>query len=1026
MPKKAKALVLGLFLALVGIACVALFAGKARAEEENEWEPGDPYPPISGNGWGISEDGTLTVVTNAGWRDFLANGPGEWVWEYEDSILEERVQKLVIGKSVTALSIYDPTRENKDSEMEVDYLFIGNSGIYKPYVSVIMQDPKCMPPEIEVEEGNGVFSVENGLLINNVRKSVVLSEIDVTDVVMPEGIREIEAWAFYYRNITSVVFPVSLEIIGAAAFSNCGYLTEVGLPNTLTRIDTCAFAGCDSLKKATISSGLNTIEGFAFYGCPLENVTIPEGIQTIGFMAFSYCVDLERVSLPESLETIDNYAFADCKNLKDIKLPSKLSYIGYRAFEFCESLQVILMPNSLTTIGEQAFLGCKSTLVQLPEKLTVKAIPPVERGWSLNLEEEYPSTRLLGFEYVETLIVSGSKYSAGDYLIEKTSQVVFLQKPPADWSQITTSIDSLNVSYLDEYASDWKTMDRKVWKGLSLHELTRNKVGELILTTQRLVEEGYTAYSPHDYHEPVITPEPTPVPVYESDGWSMSELGVLTIRSNEGWLDWLRQTKLMYSKNIVIEKGVTELTLFDMSETVPVQGFYRSTDIIGHDDKGAPIYNYLKTSFISPYKIYLAPENEAFTYSSGMLIDIQKKEVVLTDSTLPREIVVPDGILSIGNGAFRGRNMDAIQLPNTLQTIGTEAFGNCSLTEIDLPDSVTSIGMAAFRDCSKLTNVKFSKNLTRIEEESFRHTGLYAIVLPKSVQEIGEGAFFRCLDLQHVQLPELLQKIGSSAFMECDQLNYVWFSDQIESICPSAFAGCTKLEEIILPDSLKMIGMDAFQGCKPTILRIPPELQIYDFDFELQEFIPGAREEDAVSLGLESTETIIFSGSEYGLGTPAIFFAKNIYFQTRPPENISEILPESATRNIYCSEKYRKDWTDESIAGWLRDKIEFVSASKINNMVNDLLRAKPEPYQTPQPTLSPNVSAENKNQPTDPIIILMIVFIVLVIAAVVLLYLKPWAKKRKRRKKRKPVPQLPAATPKPIEPPETEHEGKPE
>jgi hypothetical protein len=533
-------------------------------------------------------------------------------------------------------------------------------------------------------------------------------------------------------------------------------------------------------------------------------------------------------------------------------------------------------------------------------------------------------------------------------------------------------------------------------------------------------------YAPlEETYEARITPEPTPVPVYESDGWSMSDLGVLTIRSNEGWLDWLRQTKFMHPKSIVVEKGVTDLTLYDMSETVPVQGFYRSTDIIGHDDKGAPIYNYLKTSFISPYKIYLAPENEAFTYSSGMLIDIQKKEVVLTDSTLPREVVVPDGILSIGNGAFRGRNMDAIQLPNTLQTIGTEAFCNCSLTEIDLPDSVTSIGKAAFRDCSKLTSVKFSKNLTRIEEESFRHTGLYAIVLPKSVQEIGEGAFFRCLDLQHVQLPESLKKIGSSAFMECDQLDYVWFSDQIESIGPSAFAGSTKLEEIILPDSLKMIGMDAFQGCKPAVLRIPPELQIYDFDFELQEFIPGAREEDTVSLGLKSAETIIFSGSDYGLGEPAIFFAKNIYFQAAPPEKIGEMLPESATRNVYCSEKYRKNWMDEGIAGWLRDKIEFVPASKINNMVNDLLRAKPEPYQTPQPTLTPSTTAENKNHTTDPIIILLIVFIVLVIAAAVLLYLKPWAKK-KRRKKRKPVPQLPAATPKPIEPPETEHGEKPE
>jgi len=104
-----RTLVLGLVLVLVGIACVALFAGKARAEEDDDWMNGGPHPPISGNGWAIDEDGIMTVVSDAGWQDFLANGPGDWIWEYEDATVIERVQKLIIGKNVTTLSIYDPT-----------------------------------------------------------------------------------------------------------------------------------------------------------------------------------------------------------------------------------------------------------------------------------------------------------------------------------------------------------------------------------------------------------------------------------------------------------------------------------------------------------------------------------------------------------------------------------------------------------------------------------------------------------------------------------------------------------------------------------------------------------------------------------------------------------------------------------------------------------------------------------------------------------------------------------------------------
>ena len=46
MPKKTKSLVLGLFLALVGIACLALVAGKAHALGDY-----DGYEPFDGDGW---------------------------------------------------------------------------------------------------------------------------------------------------------------------------------------------------------------------------------------------------------------------------------------------------------------------------------------------------------------------------------------------------------------------------------------------------------------------------------------------------------------------------------------------------------------------------------------------------------------------------------------------------------------------------------------------------------------------------------------------------------------------------------------------------------------------------------------------------------------------------------------------------------------------------------------------------------------------------------------------------------------
>ena len=1037
MKRRSHTFFASMILMLVGLCCALLFAGRAQAEEDDDWMHGGPHPPISGNGWAIDKDGIMTVVSDAGWQDFLANGPGEWIWEYEDATVIERVQKLVIGKNVTSLSIYDPTRMNESPMEDVAISFCYGAGVYKPYVSVMFQDPKCMPPEIEVEEGNRVFSVEKGLLINNVKKSVVLSEIDVTDIVIPEGIREIEAWAFYYRNITSVVFPESLKTIGAAAFSKCNNLTEVNLPDTLTRMDACAFAECESLKSVTLSSGLKTIEGIAFRYCPLENITIPEGVETIGFMAFEDCGELAQVTLPDSLTKIDNYAFSTCKNLKEITLPSRLSYIGFRAFEDCESLQVVQMPNSLKTIGEEAYLGCELTMRQLPERLMVNAVPVEERGWYSDFSEEEPSTRQLGCEYVETLIVSGTKYSMGDFLVNQAGQVIFLQKPPADWRKITPQISSNRILYLEQYKASWSTLDQGVWGSVHLIRISESRLNEIRRESVNFIDDSSQPQATDSLAEGERAQD------FESSGWSMYGSGTLEIRSNDGWLNWLRQNQHINPSKLIIGKNVTELTLYDMSETVPAADFYQYDDIIGTAADGSPIYSYAETSFINPIKIVLDAGNQTFSYQYGMLINNETKEVVLSDWSLPDKFMVPEGIRSIGNGAFRSRNFSVILLPKTLERIGVEAFERCKMKRVELPESVTSIGKHAFEKCTLLTTILLPEGLRTIGGGAFRQSGIDMIVLPDRISVIGADTFADCENLKHVQLPKDLTAIGSSAFQNCAQLEYVWFSAGIESIGPSAFSGCTKLREILLPDSLKAIGNDAFQHCAPATLRIPPQLHIYEFDFARQTFTVGEAEEGDTGLGLTSIGTFIVSGSNYDLGELVTNSAENIYFQSAPPENVGDIFPVSGAGNIFCSNSVAQAWTDAEISDWVRSKMVFVPAAQIENMVSVLMSATPKPYTTPQPsptlhlvrtpgptatlqpTVTPKVITENKKQTVDPIIVLLIVFILLIIAAVVLLYLKPWVKKKHRRKRRK-VSQLPAASPAKIEPIEPENTEKTE
>ncbi|MBP5242768.1 MAG: leucine-rich repeat domain-containing protein, partial [Clostridia bacterium] len=77
---------------------------------------------------------------------------------------------------------------------------------------------------------------------------------------------------------------------------------------------------------------------------------------------------------------------------------------------------------------------------------------------------------------------------------------------------------------------------------------------------------------------------------------------------------------------------------------------------------------------------------------------------------LTGELVIPDGVTSIGNAAFSFCDrLTSIVIPDSVTSIGRYAFYRCSgLTSIIIPDSVTSIDMYAFQFCSSLKDIYYT------------------------------------------------------------------------------------------------------------------------------------------------------------------------------------------------------------------------------------------------------------------------------------------------------------------------------
>ena len=173
------------------------------------------------------------------------------------------------------------------------------------------------------------------------------------------------------KNLKKISIPVSVEIIGFAAFSGSG-IESIHLPANLKTISTAAFSGCTNLKSVEFPEALTKIESRAFEKSGLVRMELPDTVTTMGSDVFSECPNLEFVKLPRNLEVIEMSMFKKCAKLQSVVFPENVKVIGRWAFMWCDELQNFTLPESVETIGLQAFIDCESlTEVTIPANVTI-------------------------------------------------------------------------------------------------------------------------------------------------------------------------------------------------------------------------------------------------------------------------------------------------------------------------------------------------------------------------------------------------------------------------------------------------------------------------------------------------------------------------------------------------------------------------------------------------------------------------------------------------------------------------------
>lgn len=226
-------------------------------------------------------------------------------------------------------------------------------------------------------------------------KTMKLNGEPVTDLVFPEGISTIGAYAFAeYKGLKSVVIGNDVTSIAEGAFQDCRDLKDVTIGSSVTTLGKYAFRDCTGMQNLVIGNSVNSIGNQAFGNCGdlrsivvvkgnskydsrdncnalietatnkllvgCRNTIIPGTVKTIADLAFSYCKGLTYVNIPNSVTSITTNGSSDSSfrgsDLKEIEF--HCSKLGSWLFYGQTSLEKVVLGSEVTSIEDRAFCDC--------------------------------------------------------------------------------------------------------------------------------------------------------------------------------------------------------------------------------------------------------------------------------------------------------------------------------------------------------------------------------------------------------------------------------------------------------------------------------------------------------------------------------------------------------------------------------------------------------------------------------------------------------------------------------------------
>ena len=197
---------------------------------------------------------------------------------------------------------------------------------------------------------------------------------NLATIAIPELCKEVESSAIYFcKNLSSIHIGKSLEKFESMNGNSCPALKTitvdannayfVSVNGILYNKDMDILYKYPSGKAASsfeIPSSVKIIDDYAFSRTSLENITMPNGLETINTGAFDGSKGLNSVEIPQTVKEIGMFAFQNCAKITSVVIPDEVKELESFAFGYCVNLRDVIIGASVDNIDGSAFSGCTS------------------------------------------------------------------------------------------------------------------------------------------------------------------------------------------------------------------------------------------------------------------------------------------------------------------------------------------------------------------------------------------------------------------------------------------------------------------------------------------------------------------------------------------------------------------------------------------------------------------------------------------------------------------------------------------